>query len=267
MTYLPFDSIVDRFRYPAGETHLRLRSEAAAPVDDDMVIEVRATGFETLGEILTADRLLRRRDAHVTWFVPYFPFARHDRRMDRDDGLELEVALDLVRPLQIAIADPHSDVAGLLSHLAQADNVAAFRRHGLFDGDPMIVIPDSGATKKADTWRGAGDVIQATKHRNPSTGRLSRFAIPEVDLAGRPCVIVDDICDGGGTFLGLAKELRNANAGPLRLGVTHGLFTKGTDELTIWFDDIVTFAFAGEPPPVGVDAIPFRDLYERGTVR
>ena len=67
---------------------------------------------------------------------------------------------------------------------------------------------------------------------------MSGFAVYSNDLKGATCVIVDDICDGGGTFLGLATELKAKNAGELILIVTHGIFSKGLESLTSVFDKI-----------------------------
>lgn len=47
----------------------------------------------------------------------------------------------------------------------------------------------------------------------------------------RIALIVDDICDGGGTFIGLAEELKRKNAGKIYLAVSHGIFSKGIDKL------------------------------------
>jgi len=49
------------------------------------------------------------------------------------------------------------------------------------------------------------------------------------NLEKMDCIIVDDICDGGGTFIGLAEELRRRNAASLYLYVTHGIFSKDAD--------------------------------------
>ena len=140
----------------------------------------------------------------------------------------------------------------------------------MFDSDPVVVIPDAGATKKAYTWLDGRRVVQASKRRDPATGKLSGFSVPDVDsegnsIAGRPCIIVDDICDGGGTFLGLAAELQAAGAGPLTLAVTHGLFTKGTEVLTESFSTIACLAPTDAPETPGVITIPFEDLYTKGT--
>ena len=269
--YVTFDLAFERFRYPAGESHLRLRGDIDVATVE--VIEAEIRDFDHLGQLLTADRLLRRLGRTITWFVPYFPFARHDRRNDRLDGFELEVALDMARDVDLVIADPHSDVAGMLRHIGQDDVVEVFRTEGVFDDDPIVVIPDAGATKKAYGWVSGSTAVQAAKRRDPATGRLSGFAVDTTHLPngldGRPCLVVDDICDGGATFLGLAAELVAAGAGPLTLAVTHGLFTRGLDALAERFDRIVTFARTDIRPSAHptLQTINFRVLYEKGTVR
>jgi ribose-phosphate pyrophosphokinase len=69
---------------------------------------------------------------------------------------------------------------------------------------------------------------------------LEGFRVYEDDLQGKDCLIVDDICDGGGTFIGLAKELKKHNAGNLYLSVSHGIFSKGLKELNQYFTNIFT---------------------------
>lgn len=260
--YDSLDTVFERFHYPAGESHIRLRPE----IDPTSLrtIEATATTFTDLAQIVTADRILRRLDVEVEWFIPYFPFARHDRRNDARDGFELQFALEMVRDVRTVIADPHSDMTSQLRHFDQADVVAGFRRAGLFDNDPIVVIPDAGAAKKAYDWIGGSDVVQALKHRDPATGKLSGFAVLADDLAGRPCIIVDDICDGGGTFLGLANELRAKNAGPLTLAVTHGLFTKGIQALGEYFASIACCTPLGADSPADI-TIPFAEIYEKGS--
>ena len=76
--------------------------------------------------------------------------------------------------------------------------------------------------------------------RDVKTGKLSGFKVYSDDLEGQDCIIVDDICDAGGTFMGLATELKKKNAGKLFLAVSHGIFSKGLDNLTQYFDTIFT---------------------------
>ena len=267
--YVTFESLFDITQYPAGERHVHLRPD----IEPGSIRTIEATvhNFDDLGLLVTADRILRRLGHTVEWFAPYFPFARHDRRVDPLDGLELELALELVRDVRIVIADPHSELTAQLRHFPQAEVVRLFEKMGLFHEDPIVVVPDAGAAKKAHSWAAGRTIVQALKTRDVHTGRLSGFQVLTDDLGGRPCIIVDDICDGGGTFLGLAEELRNANAGPLTLAVTHGLFTKGTSRLLDEFDTIACLT-PTEPHPCrelngrGVQTIPFADLYTQGAI-
>ena len=196
------------------------------------------------------------------FFVPYFPFARHDRRIDIRDGLEVYLALSLANMFDIVIADPHSDVTSVLRHIPQSASVAQFEKSGLFKDDPIVIIPDMGARNKTLGWAGTRTIVQCLKTRDPKTGRLSGFEVGRDDLGGRPCVIVDDICDGGGTFIGLAKKLQERNAGELRLAVTHGLFTKGLDSIWEFFSEIYTFGSVSNIKQPIIST--FKSLYEEG---
>jgi len=107
--------------------------------------------------------------------------------------------------------------------------------------DYLLIAPDGGALKKVyklAQYLDGQAVVECSKMRNVKTGQLSGFKVFANDLAGKTCVIVDDICDGGGTFLGLAKALKAKNAGKLILVVTHGIFSKGLEELASVFSKI-----------------------------
>ena len=270
VSYTTFNEAFATITYPAGERHVSAdQIEALRGIE---TIEAHVRNFDDLCEIVVANRILVSNEISVEWFLPYFPFARHDRRNHAGDGLEIVLALELVAELNVVIADPHSEVAATLTHFPQDSVVSVVRSAGAFDNDPILVVPDAGAAKKAYEWVGSADSVQALKHRDPQTGRLSNFEVITEGLNGRPAIIVDDICDGGGTFLGLAEELRTVhNAGPLTLVVTHGLFTKGLDALTAVFDRIYTFAPTNEAPTTpdtnGVIRLPFHMLYEKGTRR
>lgn len=115
----------------------------------------------------------------------------------------------------------------------------AFANHEDFH----LVCPDSGANKKMkDLQKGImhDSLIKCDKTRDTQTGEISGFEVYANDLEGKPCLIIDDICDGGGTFIGLAKELKKKNAGKLYLAVSHGIFSKGYVELDKYFDGIYT---------------------------
>lgn len=248
-------------KFPAGEPHIEYRGTSES--NDSAILVEFCRDFNDLGILVTAADILKRlyiKD--ITWFVPYFPFARHDRRRYDVDGLELKVAMEMVKDLDILIADPHSDVVGQLRHIPQSQAVKVLDMKYKFLKDKTVVIPDYGATKKAHTWLSKDqDVVQGAKVRDPANGNLSGFSVDRENFQGKDCVIVDDICDGGGTFIGLAKELKVRNAGSLSLVVTHGLFTKGVRDLLRYFDNIYTY---GNELRDGVKVLPYEGLYYAG---
>lgn len=233
-----FNEVFTTTQYPAGEQHIELIDPHA-----DIIVADQVRDWNGLMNCLIGNEILERTGVSSKWVVPYMPFARHDRRNHRYDGLELQTAINIVHSIDGSIIDPHSDVAGVLPHYTQAHVVRQFIDAGmLLAPHAVVAVPDAGAVKKVSTWLPKSrQSVQCLKVRDTSTGKLSGFqVVSEDDLDGRPVVIVDDLCDAGGTFLGLAKSLKEKGAGDLTLAVTHGLFTKGVDRLLDQFTNIYT---------------------------
>ena len=265
--YYNINEIRTQMRYPAGETHSELNDIQGI---NSIAVEAEITNFEELCDMIVTDEILKRQGIQTQWFVPYFPFARHDRRNHNKDGYELGLAKQLVQSLNITIADPHSDVTGEIQNISQTEIVNILIQKGHIKKTNLTaVIPDAGASKKAYDWSIPNGIptVQATKRRDPKTGKLSGFGVPETDLIeGKDIIIVDDICDGGGTFLGLAEKILEKNPKTLTLVVTHGLFTKGFDALAKSYDQIITFGYKNKQNdyPEFVEVVPFQTIYEQG---
>jgi len=233
-----FEQIFNVMRFPAGETHIEAKM---TPVSGDLIIAPSVRNFEDLANVVMAERILNHNGSKGKWFIPYFPFARMDRRRHHRDGLEIKLAMEMMHGIDLTILDPHSDVAGALPYISQGSVVAQWMKNGLLDKpSPLFVIPDQGATKKALTWLNGREYVQASKTRDVHTGKLSGFDIGprRTAVTDRHCIIVDDICDGGATFIGLAEKLHEYGARSLTLAVAHGLFTQGLDSLNKQFDRI-----------------------------
>src|SRR6266436_4439963 len=87
------------------------------------------------------------------------------------------------------------------------------------------------------------------KLRDARTGELSGFGINNDIEEYEKALIVDDICDGGGTFIGLAELIHGINPGmELSLYVSHGIFSKGFVELDKQFVNIFTSDFSFKHP-------------------
>ncbi len=245
--FVPFNQSIihEAFQFNGGEPHIKILEELSK--ENEVTITTRIKTFNDIGLLLVAVDALRRMGVQeVCLFIPYFPGARQDRLMVLGEPLTVKVYADLINGLnfkKVTIVDPHSEVT-----LALLNNVEELTNHHLVKlaTDPLkdyfLVSPDGGALKKiykTAQYLGGVDVVECGKTRDVTTGSLSGFKVHHEDLGGRTCVVVDDICDGGGTFLGLAEELRKHNAGDLILVVTHGIFNRGTEELSKYYSRIV----------------------------
>lgn len=120
-------------------------------------------------------------------------------------------------------------------------------------GPTSIVITDLGSVKRFKDLEGLNgrNLIYMDKVRDVATGKLSGFKI----LAGNVtenCLMIDDLCDGGGTFKGEADILRKHGAKHIGLSVIHGIFSKGTLKPEIdWVS--CTDSFEDEYNPFVVD--------------
>jgi ribose-phosphate pyrophosphokinase len=114
-----------------------------------------------------------------------------------------------------------------------------FIKNAILDFDPDVLIaPDAGAAKKIKAYNIDLPIEYCGKTRNMETGQLTDFQLYCDTFYERP-LIIDDICDGGGTFLALAPIIKGKTAcEAIGLYVTHGLFTKGVEVITDVFDKV-----------------------------
>lgn len=177
---------------------------------------------------------------HVELHISYLLAARMDRVMLDGEPFSLKVVAAMINQAQfkkVLIFDPHSEVSTALIERSYAVTNHLFVRDALNDyagnhpGEaPCLVSPDAGALKKIHKlaqFLGIEDVVECMKERDVRTGALTNFKAITEGLHGQTCFIVDDICDGGGTFAGTAKILKEKGAAKVVLIVSHGIFSRG----------------------------------------
>jgi ribose-phosphate pyrophosphokinase len=235
------------FTFAGGEPHIKINADF--DTETEITITHRLNSFNDLGLLCLAVDALKRMDAKISnLIIPYFPSARQDRVMVKGEPLSVKVYADIINSLgfkKVIILDAHSEVTPAL-----ITNCDAISNHNFIKqvfekigSNVKLISPDGGALKKiykVSEFLGAVEVVECSKSRNVKTGKLTGFKVYAEDLEGQNCLIVDDICDGGGTFIGLADELKKKNAGKLYLAITHGIFSKGFDELESCFTHIFT---------------------------
>lgn len=215
---------------------------------DTMVLRPKTMEAFLTG-MFVADALEERGERVETLVLPFVPGARQDRLNPVGDFLF--TAKSVARMINerkfdhVVILDPHSNVVSGLIDRAQIFTFKHMMNYVKYNRNyDAIIAPDAGAGHRAQEFADAlskgsagFEVIQAHKTRDVATGKLSGF---EVSVEkGKKYLIVDDICDGGGTFVGLGNKIIEQGA-TADLFVTHGIFSKGTERLSKIFDVITT---------------------------
>lgn len=231
---------VDHFTFKGGEEQVKIDLRHA-PKGSISFVDITAkikNSTDVMALAMLVDAVSRLENLHTNAeFVlnlPYIPYARQDRVMNPGEALSIKVFARIVNALgfdKVVVDDPHSDVsAALLDNVKIQDQASLIQMHHdvLAGKDVTIVAPDAGARKKAqkvaDRFR--MPIVEAGKIRDLKTNEITGTAVFG-DVEGRECVIVDDICDGGRTFIALAQALKENGAKRVILYVTHGIFSFG----------------------------------------
>ena len=237
---------------PGGEFHPQ--HYLVQPSDDTVSIVTRLKNGDDVLRLLTVTNAIKNTtQANIELIIPYIPGGRQDRISNKGEAFTLKVYADLINSqnyTKVSVYDPHSDVTPALINNCVVKSLYHIMRP-LLSGYDTIFVPDAGAAKKIYNyylknigWK--GNIIQCLKKRDTATGYLSGFEVvllPNDDIRLGKCIILDDICDGGGTFVGLAEEIQRYQTfglDSLDLYVTHGIFSKGFTQLFNWFDKIYT---------------------------
>ena len=215
--------------FSAGEPHINFADNAE--IDKNrFVISVYSGTSESLVQAIVAGDALYRRGGHVTLFLPYLPGARQDRGAPFTANVYANIINGACFDRVICV-DPHSDVMPrLIRRLTIIDPVDVVPDSMLeCDGTMTVISPDKGARVRAKSIadKYGLPLVVADKRRDPGNNfRIAGYECEKIttDYA----VVIDDICDGGGTFLALAAEL-GMDREKLRLWTTHGIYAKGID--------------------------------------
>lgn len=247
-------------KYPEGQQDIIL-DRIDMRKDIPIIIKSRFTNWRDLELIVAATKALRNlRIKEIHLFIPYILGARSDRKFQEGGTSYLrDVVAPVINQLEfesVTVIDPHSDVVeAVIKNIEKVDNVflvqdalsimASKVVPNIKQYKYVLVSPDAGAMKKIYNVAekiNAESIIIASKHREIKTGKIlsTEVNIGDEDI-NKDMILIDDICDGGRTFIELAKALRLQGAiGRLYLIVTHGIFSAGLYELSKHFDQIFT---------------------------
>jgi ribose-phosphate pyrophosphokinase len=230
--------------FPDSQPHIKLDMVSVSGLDKTEPLKLLcriANANDLLQALFIKNTLDYLEFEKVELTISYLITARMDRIMLDGEPFSLKVVAGILNQAgfrRISIFDPHSEITTALVEHSYAIPNHQFVKDVLDDyftknepSDFCLVSPDAGALKKIyklAQYLQIDTIIECMKERDVKTGALTSFKTTTTDLSGQTCFIIDDICDGGGTFAGTAKMLKEKGAGKIVLVVSHGIFSKGS---------------------------------------
>ena len=223
-----------KMKFSGGEIHVTLEGDVSYSQSFSILAHLYSSDdiFELL---LLVDALRRARSLVPIYLIlPYLPYARQDRVCNPGEALSLRVFCDLINSMKfrsVEVWDVHSDVS--LALLDRVENVSSLKWlkciDGLRENSYVLVAPDAGSIKKV--YQLSQELrlpfITARKIRDIRTGEIIETKVDAEPMHSKNFLIVDDICDGGRTFIELSRRLKVLSTRCIDLYVTHGIFSKG----------------------------------------
>lgn len=234
----------DTVKFSGGEVQLKITKNL---INEHNKIKAHITSSD--GVMLLAQLAYVLDGKKNDLLLPYVPYSRYDHTESTDDALSAKVFCKMINAMnfnKVVTHDNHSDVVTalldrcinvpqheLILKLFEYNSIA--RPTETLQSYDAIVAPDSSASKKAFKLARIlkKPLIVCDKHRDFDTRQIIDFTVPEQELIGKNysnVLMVDDICDGGRTFVPVAEKLLDY-VDNVDLYVTHGLFSRGTSEL------------------------------------
>jgi ribose-phosphate pyrophosphokinase len=183
--------------------------------------------------LLCIDALKRSSAKNITAVIPYFGYARQDRKVVPRTSISAKLVSNLITKAgadRIVTVDLHAgQIQGFFD--IPVDNLFStpiFARHikkKVKTKNIICVAPDVGGTERA---RSLGKLLNVglaiVDKRRPKPGQSQVMNVIG-DVKGKNCIIVDDIIDSGGTIVNAAKALKNRGAKDVYVYITHGVLS------------------------------------------
>jgi ribose-phosphate pyrophosphokinase len=205
---------------------------------DAFVVEAMTTPINhwLMETLVMCDALKRGSAKRITVVLPYYPYARQDKKSRGREPISARLVADLYKTAgadRILTVDLHtSQIQGFfdgpVDHLFALPLLADYVRANYDTANVTVVAPDSGRVRVAERWteRLGGTplaFIHKTRDLNVANSVVANRVVGEV--AGRTCVLVDDMIDTAGTITKAAEALFNDGAASVVVAATHGVLS------------------------------------------
>lgn len=266
------DGVLDYDQYPDGSFSFRVVQASAKPdaFEDYQEVTLKSTlpaAIMAAGQVVD---VLRRNlhNSHITLIIQTLPDQRGDKIVKEGEGIPFSTTAKFIGAIKadvIIVNDVHSESNMKLLRAYRGESLIfenkaldCWERAIIYGrvqppiktGSLKVVAVDNGARERATQWASYyehADIIFMDKKRDENGKIIGHTLTDDPNSMLEPMArdtevwVIDDLCDGGATFISVAKTLRTAFPewqGRLHLYVTHGLFSKGRTELLVHYDTV-----------------------------
>ena len=228
------------YDFANGETFVRFEESVRGV--DAFVIQAHPAPINhwLMEQLLMVDALKRASAKRITVVAPFFPYARQDKKHKGREPISARLVTDLYKAAganRVMSVDLHTPQIqgffdGPVDHLWALPMLADHVKERWGSEDLTVVSPDSGRVRVADIWADRLGAPLAIIHKRRDPNVPNQVSVHELvgEVAGRTCVLVDDMIDTGGTIVAAAKALKENGAKRVNVAATHAVFSHPAPE-------------------------------------
>ena len=224
------------YDFASGETYVRFNESVRGA---DVFVLQSHTGEVNkwlMEQLLMIDAAKRASSKRITAVAPYYPYARQDKKHLGREPISARLIADLYKTAgadRIMSVDLHASQEqgffdGPVDHLWAMPVLVDYVRSRVDLSNVCMVSPDAGRIRVAEKWSAKlGGCPLAFVHKTRDTTRPNVAVANRVvgDVAGKQCVMVDDMIDTAGTISEAVKVVMNAGASSVIVAATHGILS------------------------------------------
>lgn len=236
-----------------ANSEIYVRYEESVRGSDAFVIQSHPANVNEwlMEQLIMVDALKRASAKRITVVAPCYPYARQDKKHLGREPISSRLIADLFWAAgadRIMSVDLHSAQIqgffnGPLDHLSALPVLSAYVANKYDVSSMTVVSPDAGRVRLADSWCDTLGAPLAIIHKRHDPTVANQVAVHEVvgQVAGRTCLLVDDMIDTAGTICQAAQALRDHGAERIIIAATHPILSgPAADRLNAFgFEEII----------------------------